>query len=324
MPCGKVRLGLPPQRPAVGNAAGMDTTTTVLYNPVLNRGGWTKCIGMRSLKRSGGTGTLTSGSTTTIWTKSSPISSAARRLTPRRSSIDERSEPQNPTDKRKGRASAKWRILQERTSPPRRSTRSSKAPTSVSSRPGSDCCVTARRAERQGLCRRNLDTRRAVGHFQADMKERQNVGSTGPASGGRTMTETPPGDGRKHGEDSPEVRLLLRLFLGFFGGLFIAVVSYLVLWYSFDPRLPTEAPAALASLFGFLLGAPVVAFAAFARNRWIRVGAWAAGGAGFGDVLLAIIAGGLEVGTVLTPVGVIMAVVGSILGYRTVPPIRSR
>ena len=121
-------------------------------------------------------------------------------------------------------------------------------------------------------------------------------------------------------EDSPEVRLLLRFVLGFFGGSFLGVVSYLVVWYSFDPRLPTETPAAISALLGFLLGAPSVAFGAFARHRFLRVLAWAAGGAGFGDILLAILAGGLEWGAVLTPSGVVMALIGAVLGYRTVPP----
>lgn len=136
------------------------------------------------------------------------------------------------------------------------------------------------------------------------------------------MTESDPKHDRTRREDSPEVRVVLRLFLGFFGGYFLGVVSYLMLWYSFDPRLPTETPAALAGLLGFLLGAPAVAFGAFSRSPVLRMLAWAAGGAGFGDVLLAIIAGGLAVGTVLTPSGMVMAVVGAVLGYRRVLPTR--
>jgi hypothetical protein len=37
---------------------------------------------------------------------------------------------------------------------------------------------------------------------------------------------------------------------------------------------------------------------------------------------MAIIAGGLGVGEFLTPIGIVMAGVGAVLGYRTVPPTR--
>jgi len=96
--------------------------------------------------------------------------------------------------------------------------------------------------------------------------------------------------------------------------------SYLGLWYSFDPRLPTEALAIIASLFGFVLGALIVALGVFARHPLVRILAWAVGGAGFGDVLLAILAGGLGFGEVLTPVGILMTIVAAVLGYRTVAP----
>lgn len=119
-------------------------------------------------------------------------------------------------------------------------------------------------------------------------------------------------------EDPPRVRFSLRIVLGLFGGLFLSGVLFLLLWYSFDPR--RESPAAMAALLGFVLGAPAVGFGAFAPSAPVRILAWAIAGAGFGDFLLACMADGLGVGTVLTPSGLVMALVCAILGYRAVPP----
>lgn len=118
-------------------------------------------------------------------------------------------------------------------------------------------------------------------------------------------------------EDPPEVRILLRLLLGFFGGLFLGVAAVVALWSSTESR-PTPDGLVLVSVF--LLGAPAVGFGAFARNPLLRVLAWGVGGAGLGDVLLAVLVGGLGVGDYLTPMGVVLALVGAVIGYRTVPP----
>jgi hypothetical protein len=129
-----------------------------------------------------------------------------------------------------------------------------------------------------------------------------------------------PSDAEKpvgRGEDVPEVRILLRVFLGIFGGLFLGVVAVVTLWSSTESR-PT--PDGLVFALVLLFAAPAVGFAAFARNPLLRVLAWGAGGAGFGDVLLAVLVGGLSVGDYLTPMGIVLALVGSIIGYRTVPP----
>jgi hypothetical protein len=121
-------------------------------------------------------------------------------------------------------------------------------------------------------------------------------------------------------EDSPDVRLLLRAFLGFFGGSFLGTISFVLVWISFDPGLPTETPATIGGLIGFIAGAAAVGYFAFSRYTLLRILAWAIGGAGFGNVLLSMIAGGLSVGTFLTPSGIVLAIVGAVLGFRTVPP----
>lgn len=118
-------------------------------------------------------------------------------------------------------------------------------------------------------------------------------------------------------EDPPEVRILLRLFLGFFGGLFLGIVAVVALWSSTESR-PT--PDGIVFVCVFLSGAAAVGFGAFARNSLLRVLAWGAGGAGLGDVLLAVLVGGLSVGDYLTPMGIVLALVGAVIGYRTVPP----
>ena len=121
-------------------------------------------------------------------------------------------------------------------------------------------------------------------------------------------------------EDSPGVRILLRLILGLFGGYFLGAVSYVVIWISFDPRSQNESLAVLAGLAGLVLGGAAVAFGAFNHSSGLRMLAWAAGGAGIGDILLGVIRGGLTVGAFLTPSGIVLAVVGAALGYRTLPP----
>ena len=127
------------------------------------------------------------------------------------------------------------------------------------------------------------------------------------------------GDPKDHvgGREYPrEVRILLRLFLGFFGGLFLGVVAVVALWSSTESRPASDA---LVFVFAFLFSAPAVGFGAFARNPLFRVLAWGTGGAGFGDVLLAMLVGGLSVGDYLTPMGIVVGVVGVVIGYRTVP-----
>ena len=127
----------------------------------------------------------------------------------------------------------------------------------------------------------------------------------------------------KRREDSPEVRVLLRLFLGFFGGVFVSLFSYVMCWYSFDPRLPTEGPAVLAASIGFFVGGIAIALCAFSTNPVLRLIAWTLGGLGFGNVLLAVIRGGLTVGTYVTDSGLVMALSFAVIGYRTVPPSRN-
>jgi hypothetical protein len=132
------------------------------------------------------------------------------------------------------------------------------------------------------------------------------------------MTEGEPKEPVGRREYPREVRILLRLFLGFFGGLFLGVVAVVALWSLTESR-PT--PDALVFVFVFLFGASAVGFGAFARNPLLRVLAWGAGGAGFGDILLAVLVGGLGVGDYLTPMGIVLALVGAVIGYRTVPPV---
>jgi hypothetical protein len=73
-------------------------------------------------------------------------------------------------------------------------------------------------------------------------------------------------------------------------------------------------------MLGLLLGAPVIALAAFAQNIALRIAAWSIAGAGLGNALLAFAAGGVIARDFFTPGGMVMAVVGAVLGYRTVPP----
>lgn len=134
------------------------------------------------------------------------------------------------------------------------------------------------------------------------------------------MTDSNAKDLRDGHSDSIPARVLARVLLGFFGGVFLGPASYMIIWESHDPRLPTETPAVLMGMVGFLLGGIGVALGAFTRNRVVRVVVWAIGGAGFGNVLEAIVLGGLEVGTVLTLSGLVMGIVGSVIGYRRVLP----
>lgn len=118
-------------------------------------------------------------------------------------------------------------------------------------------------------------------------------------------------------DDSQVVRGLLRLFLGCFGGLFLGVFAVVTLWPSTESR-PT--PDARVFVCVFVIGALGVGVSAFARNPLLRALAWGAGWAGFGDLLLAVLVGGLGAGDVLTPMGIVLALVGAVIGYRTVPP----
>lgn len=118
--------------------------------------------------------------------------------------------------------------------------------------------------------------------------------------------------------DAPEARVALRLVLGFFGGLFVSVATYIAVCGAIDQQ--KEQFAEIAAMLGLLVGAPVIAFAAFAQNVALRIAAWSIAGAGLGNALLAFAAGGVIAGDFFTPGGMVTAVVGAILGYRTVPP----
>jgi len=115
------------------------------------------------------------------------------------------------------------------------------------------------------------------------------------------------------------VRAVLRVFLGLFGGLWFGIIAVVMSWSATESR-PTPDGAVLVCAFA--IGAVAVGAAAFLRTPFLRVPAWAAGGAGFGFVLDALLAGGLGAGDTLTPSAVVLALVGAVIGYRTVPPVR--
>lgn len=118
--------------------------------------------------------------------------------------------------------------------------------------------------------------------------------------------------------DPPELRAALRYLLGLLGAIFIGVATFVIVWRAVEPR--SETPAAISGLLGGLLGFTLVAIGAYARSASLRMLAWGLAGAGFGNLLMAIIRGGLPVGTWLTLSGIVMAIVGAVLGYRTNPP----
>jgi len=75
-------------------------------------------------------------------------------------------------------------------------------------------------------------------------------------------------------DDAREVHIFLRVFLGFFGSMFLAVVAVVMLWSLTESR-PTPDGSVLVIMFVF--GAPAVGFGAFARHPFLRVLAWGAG-----------------------------------------------
>lgn len=131
------------------------------------------------------------------------------------------------------------------------------------------------------------------------------------------MTDEKPTKDKRPRADAPEARVALRLVLGFFGGLFVAVATYIAVRGVIAEQ--QEQFAEIAAMLGLLLGAPVIAFAAFSQNVALRIAAWSIAGAGLGNALLAFAAGGVIAGDFFTPGGMVMAVVGVVLGYRTVP-----
>ncbi len=132
------------------------------------------------------------------------------------------------------------------------------------------------------------------------------------------MPEQIPTKKKRPRTDAPEARVALRLVLGFFGGLFVAVSTHLAIRGNGDPL--RERFAGVAAILGLMLGGTVIGLAAFAQHVALRVAAWSTAGAGLGNGILAFAVGGILSDDFFTPGGMVMAVVGAWLGYRTIPP----
>jgi hypothetical protein len=107
-------------------------------------------------------------------------------------------------------------------------------------------------------------------------------------------------------------RLVTRLLLGGFGGLFIAAVVWTIAARLTDSWSKAES----YSLLAMVAGSIIVACAAYTRSRIVSSLAWCLGGLGVGLVLQSILAGGLGVGTSVTPIGIVISVPAGIFGWR--------
>lgn len=111
-----------------------------------------------------------------------------------------------------------------------------------------------------------------------------------------------------------EVRIPLQIGIGICGGVFASSLVWVLIAYQFESH--GWAAAEIVGFLSFFVTAPVIGGCAYSKNFEIRTAAWLAGGMGLGNILMAILAGGLAVGTVLTGSGAILGFVAAIIGYR--------
>lgn len=112
--------------------------------------------------------------------------------------------------------------------------------------------------------------------------------------------------------DPDPFRPVGRVAVGCFAGLF----SSAAIWVLIVSMMEKWTVAEALVIPSWICVAILSGWTAYSSLTLVRVGTWALAGLGMGLVLEAILAGGLDVGTWLTPSGIILGVVFAILGYR--------
>jgi hypothetical protein len=110
---------------------------------------------------------------------------------------------------------------------------------------------------------------------------------------------------------------LVRIVVGILGAFF-AVPAVWVLIVVFTQQ---HTLAELSVYPAMLVGGLAVGWASFSRLILLRILAWSTAGLGAGLILEAILSGGLGVGTFITLSGIVLAIVGAVLGFRSRPRI---
>lgn len=129
----------------------------------------------------------------------------------------------------------------------------------------------------------------------------------------KTPGASPPAKGRARRELLP--RPVVRAGVGFMGGMYISCWVWVLAAVGAEQHWLAE----LLIFPSFVLGGIAAGWAAFASFVPLRVVAWASAGLGSGLFLDALLAGGLGLGTVVTPSCVVLGFVFAVVGLRASP-----